>query len=97
MVKCEECNKRLGFLEGYQHPTMGKKHIICSPCYDEISESVARWGEFVLANSFDMKPLKNNSKFDWKKILPNIRKIGETFEADAIEKEINIKRIKNDF
>jgi hypothetical protein len=92
MVKCEECDKRLGFLEGYQHPTMGKKHILCSPCFDEISESVARWGEFVYANSFNLKSLKNNSKLDWKKILPNINKLGKTFEADLIEKEINLKR-----
>jgi len=92
MVKCEECGKTLGFLEGYQHPTMGKKYTLCSPCFDEISDSVEKWGEFVLANSFDIKPLKNNIKLNWKKILTNIRKIGETFDADVIEKEINLRR-----
>ena len=71
---------------------MGKNCTLCGPCFDEISDSVARWGEFVLANSFDMKPLKNDIKLDWKKILPNIKKIGDTLEADIIEKEINLKR-----
>ncbi|KYK24036.1 hypothetical protein AYK24_06895 [Thermoplasmatales archaeon SG8-52-4] len=92
MVKCEECGKTLGFLEGYQHPTMGKKYYLCSPCFDGVSESIALWEEFVRANSFELKPLKNNIKLDWKKILPNIRNIGKTLEADLIEKEINVKR-----
>jgi hypothetical protein len=92
MVKCEECDKKLGILEGYHHPTMGKKYTLCSSCFDEISDSVARWAEFVRENSFDMRPLKNNKKLDWKKILPHIRKVGGTFEADIIEKEINLNR-----
>ena len=54
MKDCEECGKKLGMLEGYRHPTMGKKHLLCSPCFDQVSDSVARWGEFVRNNSFNM-------------------------------------------
>ena len=53
MIECEECGKALGIFEGYRHPTMGKKHLLCSPCFDQVNESVARWREFVLANSFN--------------------------------------------
>ena len=84
MKKCEECNKKLGILEGYRHPTMGKKHLLCSPCFDQVSDSVARWGEFVRNNSYNMNA-QSNSKMNWKEMLPNIRKIGETFEVELIE------------
>jgi len=75
MKKCIECGKELKLLEGYQHPTMGKKTLVCSPCFDQVSESVARWREFILSNSFKMSAPKNNSKLDWEKIsryYPNI-------------------------
>ena len=60
MIKCEECSKTLGILEGYRHPTLGKKHYLCSPCFDQVSESVARWRKFVLSNYF------NNEKANYK-------------------------------
>jgi len=53
MIECEECSKTLGIFEGYRHPTLGKKHYLCSPCFDQVNESVSRWGEFVLSNSFN--------------------------------------------
>lgn len=45
MVKCEECGKKLGFFEGYRHPTMGRSHFICSNCFDSVHESVVKWRE----------------------------------------------------
>ena len=72
MKKCEECGKTLGIYKGYRHPTMGKKHLLCSPCFDQVSESVARWGEFVLANCFNMKASKNDTQLYWKKIRTDL-------------------------
>ena len=92
MKICEECGKKLRLLEGYRHPTLGKDYTLCSPCFDQVSESVARWGEFVLANSFDMRSPRNNIPLDWKKIIPNITKIRDSLENELIEKEIDIKR-----
>jgi hypothetical protein len=60
MIECEECGKTLGIFEGYRHPTMGKKHHICSPCFDQVNESIARWREFVLANSFNNEEISYN-------------------------------------
>lgn len=65
MLECEECGTKLGILEGYRHPTMGKKHHLCSTCFDQVSESVARWGEFVRTNSFNNGSSNNKHEFEW--------------------------------
>ena len=72
MKKCEECGKGLKFIEGYRHPTLGKKHLLCSPCFDQVSESVARWSEFVQANCFNVKASKNDIQLYWKKIRTDL-------------------------
>ena len=72
---CEECGKKLGIFEGYIHPTMGKKHHICSNCYNQVSESVEKWREFVITNSFNRTPTKNINWVSLKKIKPNFKKI----------------------
>ena len=70
MVSCEECGKKLRILEGYCHPTMGKKHHLCSPCFDQVSESVAKWREFVMSNSFNVNAAASNTSIDWKQFAP---------------------------
>ena len=80
MIECEECGTKLGILEGYRHPTMGKKHLLCSPCFDQISESVAKWGEFVSTNSFKLRSSKNNLQLNWKKVIPRFNQIQEMFD-----------------
>lgn len=35
-VKCSECSKKLSIIEGYYHPKIGKKWLICRKCYDKI-------------------------------------------------------------
>lgn len=92
MKKCEECGKKLRLLEGYHHPTFGKDYFLCSSCFDQVSQSVARWGEFVLANSFNVRASKNDLQRDWEKIIPSITKIHDALETGLAEKEIEIKR-----
>ena len=75
MKKCEECGKKLGVFAGYIHPTMGKKYLLCSRCYNQVSESVEVWRKFVLTYSFNNKPLKNNTMINLKKIKPSFKKI----------------------
>jgi hypothetical protein len=78
-------------LESYRHPTLGKKFSLCNPCFDEVSESVARWGEFVVANSFNTRTYRNDTYLELKKIIPNITKIRDTLETELVKKEINIR------
>ena len=92
MKKCEECGKKLGILGGYCHPTLGTSHILCSPCFNQVSESVEKWREFVLSNSFNMRPSKNDSQLYWKKIIPNITRIWDIFQTESAEKEIDLKK-----
>jgi len=58
MVECVECGKRLGFFEGHYHPTLGKKSLVCGPCFVQVEESVARWRDFILSNSFNPETAK---------------------------------------
>lgn len=75
MINCEECGKKLGVFEGYRHPTLGKKHLLCSPCFDQASESVEKWREFVLSNSFIIEFSNNGLKPDWKKMATRFNQI----------------------
>jgi len=38
IVKCAECDKELGILEGYYHPEFEKRWLFCSKCYDKLEE-----------------------------------------------------------
>jgi hypothetical protein len=53
MVACVECGKKLGLFEGHYHPTLGKKSLVCGMCFVKVEESVARWRDFILSNSFN--------------------------------------------
>jgi len=75
MTICRECNKKLGITEGFRHPTLGKKHLLCSPCYDRVSESVENWSNFVLSNAFIRESSNNGTKINWEKIALNFNHI----------------------
>ena len=47
MHECEECGKKLGFIEGYRHPVMGKNYLLCRNCFDTVSESVEKYQKFI--------------------------------------------------
>jgi len=92
MVSCEECGKKLGIFEGYCHPTMGKKHHLCSPCFDQVSESVAKWSEFVRSNSFNVNAASLNSQMDWKKIATNFSQMHTFIENIMPEKGVFVHK-----
>ncbi|PNX53567.1 MAG: hypothetical protein BV458_03830 [Thermoplasmata archaeon M9B2D] len=50
---CYICGKKIDFLSGYYHPTLGKHFIICEDCYNIEQKSVDQWGRFILWNSFN--------------------------------------------
>ena len=71
MTECEECGKKLGIFEGYKHPTMGKKHLVCSPCFEQVEDSVAKWREFVVNNSFNVNVSERTNQVSWKEKMPD--------------------------
>lgn len=76
MVECEECGKTLGIFEGYRHPVMGKKHYLCYPCFEKVNESVDRWKEFVLSNSFN----KENTSYNYDDIVSGFLKLNNNLK-----------------
>ena len=74
MKECEECGKTLGIFEGYKHPTMGKNHSLCSPCFDHVNESVEKWQKFVIANSFNNGSNKKYLTMKMKSMAPTFNK-----------------------
>ena len=47
MKECMECGTKMGIMEGYRHPTMGKDTLLCSHCFDIVFERVEKYREFV--------------------------------------------------
>jgi hypothetical protein len=92
MGNCSECGKKLGILEGYRHPTMGKHQHLCSPCFDLVSESVAIWGEFVRSNSFNMRSSKIKSTVNLEKVSPPFLKVWNAKKEWLGKKGIYIER-----
>lgn len=53
MADCEECRKKLGILEGYRHPALGKRFMVCGKCFTKVDKDMARWSRFCLSDSFN--------------------------------------------
>ncbi|UCB58284.1 MAG: hypothetical protein JSV67_06710 [Thermoplasmatales archaeon] len=66
MSKCVECGKKLGFFKGYCHPTLGKKYYVCGYCFDNVTESVEKYREFIspYVGFFNIEPSHDNFKFN---------------------------------
>ena len=93
MKRCEECGKELKFYEGYRHPILGKKFLLCSPCFDVVYEDLALWKEFVI-NHIDL--FKNGYSHDkyqlnMEKITPGYTMIYDTFISKYVNKEFTAK------
>ena len=89
MKRCEECGKKLGFIEGYRHPILGKSHLICSYCFDVENESKIKWREAHLP----YVGFFNNGS-DKKNYLFNLRKNSTNFvRTSSIIQNIQPKKI----
>ncbi len=67
MVDCEECDKKLGVLEGYRHPALGAKFLVCGTCFDKVKEDMERWSTFCLSDSFNVESSKFDIQTAWNK------------------------------
>lgn len=80
MKKCEECGKTLGLSNSYRHPTMGRNHLICSQCFNQVSESLEKWRNTVLPyrNFFNNCSPNNSFQSNWKNRLTDYIKTKNT-------------------
>ncbi len=69
MVECEECGKNLGILHGYRHPALGKRFLVCRDCFVNVDESMEKWREFCLSNSFNAESSKIHIRDEWNKSI----------------------------
>ena len=77
MKECMECGKKLGIIEGYRHPIMGKDYLLCSSCFDTVSVSVEEYREFISAyvGFFSKDSQKIDIRLIGKDIIRNIKMI----------------------
>ena len=67
MVNCEECDKKLGILQGYRHPALGTRFLVCGKCFDKIDEDMKRWMTFCSSDSFNIESSKIDIQEAWNK------------------------------
>lgn len=72
MNKCVECGKKLGFFEGYYHPILGKKNLVCGLCFVKLDDSITKWSEFVRLNSFNPESNESASRINWRLLYNRI-------------------------
>ena len=58
MFTCYECGKKLRFWEGYYHPTLGKKAIVCLKCFYQIEESMENYRNFIIKEFKNERQIK---------------------------------------
>jgi len=71
MINCEECDKKLGILQGYRHPALGKRFLVCRKCYCKIDEDMQRWRKFYLSKSFNAESSKIDVQEAWNENISN--------------------------
>jgi hypothetical protein len=71
MTNCEECKNKLGILEGYYHPALGKRFLVCGKCFVKVDESMQRWSKFCLSDSFDAESSKIEIEDAWNNSISN--------------------------
>jgi hypothetical protein len=86
MVKCEECGKKLGILQGYRHPALGTRFLVCRNCYDKVDESMEKWREFCHSNLFNVKSSKIDIQEAWNKSISNDLQLQKWFNNLWIKK-----------
>ena len=49
MKTCYVCGKKLKFWQGYYHPVLGKKEVVCSKCFKSVECSLEKYRNFILS------------------------------------------------
>jgi len=83
MKECMECGKKLGIIEGYCHPTMGKDYLLCSNCFDTVSASVEKYMEFI-SPYIGFFNKETSIVEDIQKIEENIKKMQKQSQSGVI-------------
>ncbi len=86
MVECEECGKKLNILEGYRHPALGTRFLVCGKCFVKVDEDMERWSKFCLSDSFNAESSKSDIQEAWNKSISNDLQLQKWFNNLWIKK-----------
>ena len=75
MGECKECGNKLGLMKGYRHPTMGKKHLVCWDCHEQIDKSVSEWRQFIVDHKDLEKPMVETVPDCIVSYFPTVKKV----------------------
>jgi hypothetical protein len=89
MVKCEECGKKLGILQGYRHPALGRRFLVCGFCFDKVDESMEKWSAFCHSNLFNTESSKTDIQVAWNKSIAHNLELQKWFNNLWIKKGIS--------
>lgn len=99
MVDCEECGKKLHILQGYRHPALGPKFLVCGTCFDKVYGDMERWRLFCRSDEFTQDSSMTDIQKAWNKniaIDPPLQTwfqhLWTTLESHRISDVYNIKR-----
>lgn len=53
-ANCSECDKKLGFFEGYIHPIEREKKYVCGKCWEKLETSIRNYSKFI-SDAFNRK------------------------------------------
>jgi hypothetical protein len=53
MINCIECDKKLGIINRYRHPALGKRFLVCGKCYTKIDENMQKWSKYCLLEALN--------------------------------------------
>ena len=65
MTDCEECDKKIDIMDGYRHPALGDRFLVCGKCFDKIDDAMERWYTFSLSDSFNRESSKVDIRDAW--------------------------------
>jgi hypothetical protein len=71
MADCEECDKKLGIIEGYRHPALGTRFLVCGKCFNKIYEDMEQWNTFCVSDSFNAESSMIDIQTAWNKNISN--------------------------
>jgi hypothetical protein len=80
MVDCEECGKKLRILQGYRHPSLGAKFLVCGTCFDKVTGDMERWSKFCLSDKFNIESSKITIQEEWNKNISNDPSLQKWFQ-----------------
>jgi hypothetical protein len=64
MKTCYVCGKKLKFWQGYYHPVLGKKEVVCSKCFKSVECSLEKYRNFILSEFKYKKSKRHIEKKD---------------------------------